>query len=65
MRIPLDEEIAATEDAVDVLKLDRELQRLTERDDTLSHIVELRYFAGLTVETTAEALHLAPATVKR
>jgi hypothetical protein len=45
VRITLDEEIAATEDAVDVLKLDRELQRPTERDDTLSHIVELRYFA--------------------
>lgn len=65
VRITLDEEIAAPEAAVDVLALDRALQRLAERDETLGHIVNLRYFAGLTVEKTAEALHLAPATVKR
>ena len=28
-------------------------------------IVELRYFGGLTIEETAEAVHLSPATVKR
>ncbi len=63
LRLTLDEEGAAP--AVDVLLLDRALQRLAERDDTLSHIAELRYFAGLTVEKTAEALQLAPATVNR
>jgi RNA polymerase sigma factor (TIGR02999 family) len=65
VRVTLDEEIAAPEEAVDVLLLDRALQRLAERDETLSHIVELRYFAGLTIEETAEALHLSPATIKR
>ncbi|MDQ3581975.1 MAG: sigma-70 family RNA polymerase sigma factor [Pseudomonadota bacterium] len=65
VRVTLDEGIAAPEGAVDVLALDRALQRLAERDETLGHIVNLRYFAGLTVEKTAEALHLAPATVKR
>ncbi|MCI0355388.1 MAG: ECF-type sigma factor [Acidobacteria bacterium] len=65
LRVTLDEELAAPEDAVDVLALDRALQRLAERDQTLSQIVELRYFAGLTVEKIAEALQLAPATIKR
>ncbi|MGH8651851.1 MAG: sigma-70 family RNA polymerase sigma factor [Gammaproteobacteria bacterium] len=65
VRVTLDEEMAAPEDAVDVLALDRALRRLADCDETLSHIVELRYFAGLTVEKTAEALHLSPATIKR
>ena len=65
VRVTLNEEIAAPEEAVDVLALDRALQRLAERDETLGHIVELRYFAGLTVEKTGEALRLSPATIKR
>jgi RNA polymerase sigma factor (TIGR02999 family) len=51
--------------AVDLVALDRALEQLAERDAQQSRIVELRYFGGLSVEETAEALDLSPATVKR
>jgi RNA polymerase sigma-70 factor (ECF subfamily) len=50
---------------VDVEALDQALTRLAEIDPDLAQLVELRYFGGLTVEETAEALGSSPATVKR
>src|SRR4030095_782634 len=50
---------------IDVLALDEALRKLAELDDSLSRIVELRYFGGLTVEETADVLGISPATVKR
>ena len=50
---------------VDILTLDEALTRLAALDPELAHIVELRYFGGLTVEETAEAVGSSPATVKR
>jgi RNA polymerase sigma-70 factor (ECF subfamily) len=50
---------------IDVLALDEALQRLTALDSSLAHIVELRYFGGLTVEETAEVVGVSPATIKR
>jgi RNA polymerase sigma factor (TIGR02999 family) len=50
---------------IDVLALDEALRKLAELDDTLARIVELRYFGGLTVEETAEAIGVSPATIKR
>jgi RNA polymerase sigma-70 factor (ECF subfamily) len=50
---------------VDVLALDQALSRLAAFDPEQAHIVELRYFGGLTVEETAEAVGVSPATVKR
>lgn len=50
---------------VNLLALDDALQRLEALDPQKSRIVELRYFGGLTIEETAEALHISPATVKR
>jgi RNA polymerase sigma factor (TIGR02999 family) len=50
---------------VDVLALDQALSRLAEFDPEQAKIVELRYFGGLTVEETAEAVGVSPATVKR
>ncbi|MEZ5291428.1 MAG: ECF-type sigma factor [Vicinamibacterales bacterium] len=50
---------------VDLLALDRALDRLAALDPAQARIVELRYFGGLTVEETAEAVGLSPATVKR
>jgi len=50
---------------VDVLVLDEALTRLAALDPEQAQIVELRYFAGLTVEETAEAVGVSPATVKR
>lgn len=51
--------------AVDVLALDDALNQLSRRDAQQARIVELRFFGGLTVEETAEALDVSPATVKR
>jgi RNA polymerase sigma factor (TIGR02999 family) len=52
-------------DAVDALALDRALQELEEMDPEQGRIVELRFFGGLTVEETAAAVGISPATVKR
>lgn len=51
--------------SVDVLALDTALTRLSRRDEQQERIVELRFFGGLTVEETAIALEISPATVKR
>jgi RNA polymerase sigma factor (TIGR02999 family) len=45
--------------------LDDALTRLEEIDPEQARIVELRYFAGLSIEETAEALDMSPATLKR
>src|SRR5262245_1978471 len=45
--------------------LDEALERLEQLDPEQAKIVELRYFVGLSVEETADALGLSPATVKR
>jgi RNA polymerase sigma-70 factor (ECF subfamily) len=50
---------------IDVIALDSALTRLADIDPTQARIVELRYFGGLTIEETAEALGSSPATVKR
>lgn len=49
----------------DVVAIDRALAELAELDPQQAKVVEMRYFAGLTVEETAEALGVSPATVKR
>jgi len=65
-RVTLVDSVAATaESAVDLLALDRLLARLEALDSRQSRIVELRFFAGLSVEETAEILEISPATVKR
>jgi RNA polymerase sigma factor (TIGR02999 family) len=51
--------------SIDVLALDEALQRLARLDERHARVVELRYFGGLSVEETAVALDLSPATVKR
>ena len=57
--------VAGESPDVDVLALDDALARLAELDADKSRLVELRYFAGLTIEESAEALRVSPATVKR
>jgi RNA polymerase sigma factor (sigma-70 family) len=52
-------------DPVDMLALDRALQKLEALDPDQGRLVELRFFAGLTVEETAATLGVSPATVKR
>lgn len=55
----------ATSPAADALAIDEALDRLAERDPDQQRIVELRFFAGLTVEETAHVLGRSPRTVKR
>jgi RNA polymerase sigma-70 factor (ECF subfamily) len=65
-RVPLDETVVtAGERDVDLLALDEALARLAEMDPRLGHVVELRYFGGLTTRETAEALGVSTATVER
>ena len=52
-------------DATDLVALDDALSRLADLDPEQARIVELRYFGGLTIEETAEAIGVSPATVKR
>jgi RNA polymerase sigma factor (TIGR02999 family) len=66
VQVTLDESLlAAGERPIDLLALDAALLRLAGVDREQAHIVELRFFGGLTVEEIAEAVGLSPATVKR
>jgi RNA polymerase sigma factor (TIGR02999 family) len=62
---PLDENTVAPQPAVDIVALDDALERLAAVDPRQGRVIELRFFAGLSVEETAEALGISPATVKR
>jgi RNA polymerase sigma factor (TIGR02999 family) len=65
-RLTLDEAVALPRQMdVDVVELDKALTGLAELDAQQSRIVELRFFAGLTIEDTSEVLGISPATVKR
>jgi RNA polymerase sigma factor (TIGR02999 family) len=61
----LEDEPMAAPSGIDALALDEALDRLAAIDPLHARIVELRYFAGLTIEETSEALRISPATVKR
>lgn len=50
---------------IDVLAIDGALERLTAIDSEQARIVELRFFAGLSVEETAHVLNRSPRTIKR
>jgi RNA polymerase sigma factor (TIGR02999 family) len=65
-RVPLDEAIAFTADrAADLVALDEALQELASFDERKCRVIELRYFGGLSLEETAEALAISVATVGR
>ena len=65
-RLALDEAVGfAGGREVDLVVLDEALNELEKLDQSQSRIVELRYFGGLSLEETAQALDLSPATVKR
>src|SRR4051812_11566984 len=68
VKLALDEAMAvpqATGTDVDLLGLNDALDRLAEMDERQSRIVELRFFAGLSIEETAEVMCLSPASIKR
>ena len=50
---------------MDLIDLDEALERLETIDERKVRLVELRYFAGLTIDETARALGVSPATVSR
>jgi DNA-binding NarL/FixJ family response regulator len=50
---------------VDVLAVDEALTRLSELDQQQARVVELRFFGGLSIQETADALNISPSTVKR
>jgi RNA polymerase sigma-70 factor, ECF subfamily len=65
-KLSLDEALAVPgERDLDLVALDDALETLAKLDPRQSRLVELRFFAGLTVEETAEVLQMSPATVKR
>jgi RNA polymerase sigma factor (TIGR02999 family) len=55
---------SAAADGTDLIALDDALNKLEKVDPRKAKIVSLRYFAGLSVEETADAMDLSPATVK-
>jgi RNA polymerase sigma factor (TIGR02999 family) len=57
--------VTSAEPALDVVALDRALEALAKVDARKSRIIELRFFGGLSVEETAEVLHVSADTVKR
>lgn len=61
----VDDNAHAPQPTVDIVALDDALERLSAVDPQQGRVVELRFFAGLSVEETAEALGISPATVKR
>jgi RNA polymerase sigma factor (TIGR02999 family) len=64
--VSIDEAIVPSPNqAPDVLALDEALERLAKFDSRKSRVVELRFFAGLSVEETAGVLNVSPFTVIR
>jgi RNA polymerase sigma-70 factor, ECF subfamily len=65
--IPIDSSIQIAVDGaeVDLVRLDNVLKELATFDPQQSKIVELRYFAGCSIQETADILQISPATVKR
>ena len=58
-------QVAPIENALDLIALNEALDRLTMIDPRQGRVVELRYFAGLSVEETARILEVSTKTVKR
>jgi len=64
--LALDEAMAVPEKTgLDLVDLNDALEQLALMDPRQNRIVELRFFAGLSIEETAEVMQLSPATVKR
>ena len=64
VRVPLDGvDVAASEPSADLLAVDMALEMLASEDPRKAQVVELRFFGGLSVEETAEALGISVRTV--
>ena len=65
-RVTLEEGLLpGPEPGVDLVALDAALDKLGALDSEQARLVELRFFGGLSVEETADAMDISPATVKR
>ena len=65
-RVSITDSLALAADPETMLPaLDEAIDRLAAIDAEQAKIVELRYFAGMSVEETADALGISPATLKR
>ena len=66
IKVPFDEGMVVTAPRdLDLLALDRALEALALVDERKCRVIDMRFFAGMTVEETAEALHVSTDTVKR
>jgi len=65
IEIPDEREGLSAKEAEELIALDAALNRLEVMNPRHRQVVELRYFGGLSVEETAEALNVSPITVKR
>jgi len=64
--VVLDESsVVSAQTNLDLLALDDAMKRLATLDPRQSQIVELRFFGGLSIEETAHAVNISPATTKR
>ena len=64
VRVPLHEiDVAASEPGADLLAVDMALQMLAAEDPRKAQVVEMRFFGGLSIEETAEALGISARTV--
>jgi RNA polymerase sigma factor (TIGR02999 family) len=65
VHVSLDEALLIPEPGHDLVALDDALLALADVDGRKSQVVEMRFFGGLSVQETAEALHVSPETVMR
>ena len=64
--VPLNEAVAVFRDQrMDLVALDDALRTLADLDSRKSHVVEMRFFGGLSIQETAEVLNVSPETVLR
>lgn len=64
-KLSLDDALLSRRTEVDIVAIDDALQALARIDARQSRVVELRFFAGLSLEEISQALDIAPATVQR
>jgi RNA polymerase sigma factor (TIGR02999 family) len=64
-QVTLDERLLVSDPSLNLVALDDALKALAAMDPRKSQIVEMRFFGGLSVEETAEALKVSPETVMR
>jgi RNA polymerase sigma factor (TIGR02999 family) len=58
-------DVPAGQDEIDILQLDDALNKLRAESARLADLINLRFFAGLSIEDAAQALQISPATAKR